>query len=94
MEKFIGPHLKFLQICELQLKSLPITDIKIFTSDKGVFKNYIDKILDFLDQLPPYVYIFYGMNVDKKCAILDHLSTSSCKRSLWTILNSFFGTRK
>ena len=33
------------------------------------------------------------MNVDKKCAILDHLSTSSCKRSLWTTPNSFFGTK-
>ena len=54
MEKFIGPHLKFLQICELQLKLLPITDINMFTSDKGAFTNYIDKVLDFIDQLSPF----------------------------------------
>ena len=46
---------------------------------KGLFTNYVDKILAFSDNLPPYVYIFYGMNVDKKWAILDHPSTSSCK---------------
>ena len=32
----------------------------------------------------PCVDIFYGMNVDKKWTFLDHLPTSSCKRSLWT----------
>ena len=52
MEKFIGPHLKFLQICELQLKLLLITDINMLTSDKEAFTNYIEKILDFKDQLP------------------------------------------
>ena len=33
---------------------------------------------------PPCVDIFYGINVDKKWTFLDHLPTSSCKRSLWT----------
>ena len=38
----------------------------------------------FFDHLPPCVDIFYAMNVDKKWTVLDHLPTSSCKRSLWT----------
>ena len=38
----------------------------------------------FFDHLPPCVYIFYGMNVYKTWTFLDHLPTSSCKRSLWT----------
>ena len=42
---------------------------------KGVFTNYVDKILAFFDHLPPSVYIFYLMNVDKKWTFLDHLST-------------------
>ena len=49
---------------------------------KGSFTNYVDKILAFFDHLPPCVDIFYGMNVDKKWTFLDHLPTSSCKRSL------------
>ena len=49
---------------------------------KGPFKNYVGKILAFFDHLPPCVDIFYVMNVDKKWTFLDHLSTSSCKRSL------------
>ena len=36
------------------------------------------------DHLPTYVDNFYGINVDKKWTFLDHLPTSSCKRSLWT----------
>ena len=39
--------------------------------------------------LPPWVDIFYGMNVDKKWTFLDHLPTSSCKRSFWTAPNPF-----
>ena len=50
--------------------------------NKGLFTNYVDKILAFSDNLPPYVYIFYGINVDKKWTFWDHLPTSSCKRSL------------
>ena len=38
----------------------------------------------FFDCLPPCFDIFYGMKVDKKLTFLDHLPTSSCKRSLWT----------
>ena len=34
--------------------------------DKGSFTNYVDKILDFFDHLPPCVFISYYMNVDKK----------------------------
>ena len=33
---------------------------------------------------PTSIDIFYGMKVDKKWRVLNHLSTSSCKRSLWT----------
>ena len=49
-----------------------------------MFTNYIGKILAFSDHLLPYVYVFYGIKVDKKWTFLDHLPTSSCKRSLWT----------
>ena len=38
----------------------------------------------FSEHLPSYVDISYGINVDKKWTFLDHLPTSSCKRSLWT----------
>ena len=55
------------------------------TDAKGSFTNYVDKILPFFDHLPPCVDTFYGMNVDKKWTFLNHLPTSSCKRSLWTI---------
>ena len=49
---------------------------------QGSFTNYVDNILAFLDLLPPCVDIFYGMNVDQKqLTFLDHLPTSSCKRS-------------
>ena len=37
----------------------------------------------------PCVDIFYGINLDKKWIFLDHLPTSSCKRSLWTAPNPF-----
>ena len=33
---------------------------------KGTFFNYVVKILDFFDHLPPCVDNFYCMNVDKK----------------------------
>ena len=36
----------------------------------GLFTNYDDKILAFLDHLPPCVDIFYGINVDKKWIFL------------------------
>ena len=44
------------------------------------FTNYVDKIMASFDHLPPCVDIL----VDKKWTFLDHLPTSSCKRSLWT----------
>ena len=50
--------------------------------NQGSFTNYVDKIWGFFDHLPPWVDIFYGMNVDKKWTFLDHLPTSSCKPSL------------
>ena len=49
---------------------------------QGSFTNYVDKILAFLDHLPPCVDVFYLILVDKKWTFLDHLPTSSCKRSL------------
>ena len=48
----------------------------------GSFTNYVDTILAFFDHLSPCVDIFYGINVDKKWTFLEHLPTSSCKRSL------------
>ena len=35
------------------------------------FTEYVDKILAFFEHLPPYVDIFYGMNVDKKIDIFE-----------------------
>ena len=55
--------------------------------NKSSFTNYVDKSLTFFDRLPPSVDIFYPINVDKKAIFLDYLPPSSCKRSLWTILN-------
>ena len=49
---------------------------------KEPFTNYVDKILAFLDHLPPAVDNFYGITIDKKWTFLDHLPTSSFKRSL------------
>ena len=45
---------------------------------KGAFFNCVDKILGFFDLPYPYVDIIY---LDKKATFLDHLTTSSCKRS-------------
>ena len=33
----------------------------------------LTRILGFFDHLPPCVYIFYGINVDKKWTFLDYL---------------------
>ena len=41
--------------------------------------------------LHPCVDIFYGMNFDKKWTFLDHLPTSSCKRSLLTQHDTHLG---
>ena len=43
------------------------------------------KILALYDHLPPYVDIFYLMNVDKKMIFLDYLPTSSFQCSLWLL---------
>ena len=32
---------------------------------KGLFTNYVDKILAIFDHLPSFIDILYGMNVDK-----------------------------
>ena len=53
---------------------------------KGSFTNYVDKILAFFHCLLSCVDIFYGMNFEKKCTFLEHLTTKSCKRSLWMTL--------
>ena len=55
---------------------------KFPNSDKGSFTNYVNKTLAFFDHLPTYVDIFYGMNVDKKWALLDHLPNVICERPL------------
>ena len=60
-------------------------DLKNFKIYLGVIhKLHWLHILAFFDHLLLCVDIFYGMNVDKKRTFLDHLPTSSCKRSLWT----------
>ena len=38
----------------------------------------------FFTTYPPFVDIFYLINVDKKSTFLDYLPPSSCKHSLWT----------
>ena len=52
----------------------------------GSFTNSIDKILTFFDHLPPCVYIFYGINVDKKWTFLTtylpRLVNVVCERPL------------
>ena len=40
--------------------------------------------LAFFDHLPPSVYIFYGIKVDKKLIFFRPPTPSYCKRSLWT----------
>ena len=50
---------------------------------KGMFTNYVDKILDFFDHLPPCVDIFYGMNVDNfKTTYLPRLVNVVCEQLL------------
>ena len=49
---------------------------------KGSFTNYVDNILPFFDHLPSSVDNFYGINVDKKWTLLDHVPTLSFKPSL------------
>ena len=44
-------------------KGLGSTYLKLFS--QGSFTNYVDKFLAFFDHIPPSVYIFYLMNVDK-----------------------------
>ena len=58
--------------------------------NKGAFTNYVDRFMTFFDHLPPYVDIFYLINVDKKSTFLDSLPTSSYQRSLWTPPNVGF----
>ena len=43
-----------------------MTDLPSDDHYKGVFTNYVDKILGFFDHLSPCIDIFYGGNVDKK----------------------------
>ena len=40
---------------------------------KGLFTNYVDKILAFFDHLPTSIDIFYLMNVHEKLTFLDYL---------------------
>ena len=55
---------------------------------RGHSKTTMTRYWPFLTNPPPAcVDNFYGINVDKKRTFLDHLPTSSCKRSLWTTLN-------
>ena len=44
-------------------------NIRNFFRLRGAFFNYVDKIFAFFDHLPPYVDIFYLVNVDKKVNI-------------------------
>jgi hypothetical protein len=56
---------------------------KIRTKLQWVVKNYVDNSLGFFNHLPPYVDIFYGINIDKKGTFLDYLPTLSCNRTLF-----------
>ena len=50
---------------------------------KGMFTNYVHKILDFFDHLPLCVDIFYGMNVDNfKTTYLPRLVNLVCEQLL------------
>ena len=66
----------------LNYSSILAFGVNAYVIHKGVFTNYVDKILAFFDHLPPSVDIFYGMNVENKWTFLDYLPTLSCKRSL------------
>ena len=53
---------------------------------RGRSQTTLTRFWLFFDRLPPCVDIFYDVNVDKKWTFLNHLPTSSCKRSLWMTL--------
>ena len=58
---------------------------------KGLFTNYVDKILTFFDHLPPYVVIFYGLNVDifGSPSYLPRLVNVVCEQPLIGKLGNF-----
>ena len=45
---------------------------KVFTRKipLGLFTNYVDKNLQIIDQLPPFIEFFYGVHAGKKLQIL------------------------
>ena len=63
-----------------------LLSIIVFTS-RGCSQTTLTRFWILFDHLPPCVDIFYGTNFDKKMTFLDHLPTSSCKRSLWMTPN-------
>ena len=63
----------------LNYSSILAFGVNAYVIHKGVFTNYVDKILAFFDHLPPSVDIFYGINVDKKS--IFSTTYPSCKRS-------------
>ena len=72
----------------LPLEKRPPTTLLVAALARGRSQTTMTRFFTFFDHLPlvlptPYVDIFYGMNVDQKWRFLDHLPTSSCKRSLW-----------
>ena len=70
-------------MCTFLIKEFAFCKPKYYTRKKTFSLGVVHKLrLAFFDHLPPCMDIFFGMNVDKKWTFLDHLSTSSCKRSL------------
>ena len=54
------------------------------TSYLGVVHKLRWQVFGFFDHQSHCVDIFNGMIIEKKWPFMDHLPTSSCKRSLWT----------
>ena len=56
-------------------------------SSERLFTNYVDKSLAFFDTYPPALTFSMIWRLTKS-TFLDHLPTSSCKRTLWTTPDS------
>ena len=64
---FFSRRIRFLLVCPSGHRNwASVTDRLSDDHYKGMFTNYVHKILDFFDHLLPCVDSFYGMNIDKK----------------------------
>ena len=85
----IAHSLQFLWICELRIGLEGPDGPRCLEGIRGRSQTTLTRFWLFFDPLPLCVVIFYGMKVDKKWIILDHLLTSSSKCSLWTTPNGY-----